>query len=194
MEQAAKPFSPLAVRPRPESGWDAFVDWYGRAILDWFRQTKLNQSEADNLVRGLMQHFAREFAKVSSEPSLRFRAWLQYAAHAAWCKLMDEWMSKNDKERASPIVAFLLSVDAHDEFLKAIDAECFSQRRREVLPIVQTRADTADWEAFYLVVLDGQTVQDAAEQMECSEIAVYASMRRVDKMLQQELQKLEENC
>jgi DNA-directed RNA polymerase specialized sigma24 family protein len=193
MERAVNQTPPV-FRPMAESTWDAFVDWYGRSILDWFRLSGLSQADADGLARELMKLLAREFAQISSEPTLRFRAWLQYAAHDVWCKLMEGRVGDGKSGRDSPVVTKLLCVDAHDAFLKAMDDECTSQRRREVLPRVQAAADEWDWEAFYLLALEGNTPTEAAEQMECSEIAVRAGAHRVHKMLQEELQKLEDAC
>jgi DNA-directed RNA polymerase specialized sigma24 family protein len=131
---------------------------------------------------------------VASEPKLKFRGWLQYAIHAAWCKLMERRVGDGGKSQNSPAVSLLLSVEAHDNFMKAMDAECTNQRRREVLPRIQTLCDPSDWEAFYFVALAGNSPAEAAEQMECSEFAVRIGMHRVDSLLQQELQKIEEAC
>jgi DNA-directed RNA polymerase specialized sigma24 family protein len=193
MESTAKQVAP-AGRPAAENSWDAFVDWYGRSILDWFRASALSTKDADVLVREIMQLLAREFAKVASEPKLKFRGWLQYAIHAAWCKLMERCVGDGGKSQNSPVVALLLSVEAHDNFMKAMDAECTIQRRREVLPRIQALADPADWEAFYFVALERNSPAEAAEQIVCSEFAVRIGMHRVDSLLQQELQKIEEAC
>jgi DNA-directed RNA polymerase specialized sigma24 family protein len=193
MEQTANQIA-QPVRPPAENSWDAFVDWYGRSILDWFRQSGLTQADADALVRGLMPHLAREFRQIAKEPTLRFRSWLQFAAHDAWCKLMDGRVADGASGKDSPAVTQLLSVEKHDAFLKAMDAECTSQRRREVLPRAQASVDAPDWEAFYLVALEGDSIGEAAEQMQCSEIAVRAGAFRVARWLRQELQKLEDAC
>ncbi len=193
METIAKQVAP-AVRPAAESSWDGFVDWYGRCILDWFRQSELPRADADALARDLMRLLAREFTPVLSEPTLRFRGWLQYAAHSAWCKLMEGRVGDSGKSKCSPVVSLLLSVDAHDSLMKALDAECSNQRRREALPRIQAAADGTDWEAFYLVALEGNSPAEAAEQMDCSEVAVRVGAHRVHAMLQQELQRLEEAC
>ncbi len=180
-------------RPASESDWGQFVDAYGRAILDWLRQTGLATAEADVLTRHLLQFMAREFGQIARERDVRFRAWLNYAAHAAWCGLMETRVDDLGGEQ-SPALALLLSVEAHDTFVAMLDAECSHQRRREVLPRVQPQAEPADWEAFYLVVLEGVPVPEVATRLNCTELAAHAALYRVGKLLRQEMQTLEEKC
>ena len=182
-----------AARPASESDWGAFVDAYGRAMLDWLRQSGLSNAESEALTRNLLQLMAREFRQVVREANFRFRAWLNYAAHAAWCRLMETQVDESGAD-PSPALALLLSVEAHDAFLKAMDAECSHQRRCEVLPRVRPQADPADWEAFYLAVLEGVGVEEVATRLRSAELAVHAAVYRVGKLLRQELHALEERC
>jgi DNA-directed RNA polymerase specialized sigma24 family protein len=191
MEPAAA--TPPAARPPAESDWGAFVDAYGRALLDWLRGRDLPRADMDWLVKHLLHGIGREFTPIIGEPSVRFRAWLQYATHTAWCKLM-EGSTGVGHGQSGPVTALLMSMEAHDALLKAMDNECNHQRRREVLPRVQPQLEPADWEAFYAVVLENQSPAEVAAQMEGSELAVHAAVHRVNCLLQAELHRLEETC
>jgi hypothetical protein len=193
MDPVATPSPPASARPPSEASWDGIVDTYGRAILDWLRQSGLSTDEADALAGDLMQGLAQEYRQVERESNLRFRAWLNYAGHAAWCRLMETRVDDLG-EQQSPTLTLLLSVEAHDEFLKMLDAECSHQRRREVLPRIPPLCDPADWEAFYLVVLEGAQPADIAGHLGRGELAVHAALYRVGKLLRQEMQVLEEKC
>src|SRR5687768_15098138 len=89
MDPVAATSPPPPARPLSESDWGAFVDAYGRATLDWLRQSGLSTTEAETLTRELMRQMRREFNQIANEPNVRFRAWLNYAGHAAWCRLME---------------------------------------------------------------------------------------------------------
>src|SRR5262245_32293012 len=156
---------PSPTRPPAESSWPAFVASYGRAILEWFRQSGLPAAETESLVRDLMQWLGREFIQVSAESALRFRPWLQYAGHLAWCKVMESRVDSTGKENATPEQNLLLSEDSHDSFLKSLEDECTHQRRCEVLPRVQAAADATDWELFYGVVLEQIPDTEVAAQV-----------------------------
>jgi len=183
---------PIATRPAAESNAGAFVEAYGFALLAWFRGGDLQRDEADALARDLLQMMVREFAVIAAEPAARFRGWLQYAGHKAWCRLMEERVESAGGSPASDGANVLLSVEAHDIFLKSLDAECWVQRRREALNRVRDRADPADWEAFSLAILDGQSPADVAEVLQGSELAVHAASFRVRRLLGEELRVIEE--
>jgi hypothetical protein len=183
---------PPPTRPPAESNWPVFAATYGRAILDWFRQAELSPPQIESLVRDLMQWFGREFPQVSAEPSLKFRPWLQYAGHAAWCRLMESRVNAVGKDNATPEQNLLLSEASHDSFLKALEAECSHQRRREVLPRVQASADPTDWEVFYGVVLEGIPESDVAAQVQGTKRSVRAAVFRVYRTLEDELKRVEE--
>lgn len=192
MEPATAPPPTGPARLTSEADWSAFVDVYGRAVLDWFRQADVSLVEADELTREVLELLAREFLQIANAPDIRFRAWLQYAGHAVWCKLMEERVGDGERP-GSNLVNLLLSVEAHDHFLKMLDTECSKQRRREALIRVQPQADPADWEAFYLTVLEGQSPVEVAAHLQASELAVRAAMFRVRRLLAQVLKELEDH-
>ncbi len=191
MEPVAATSPPSPARPLSESDWGAFVDAYGRASLDWLRQSGLSSAEAEALTRDLMSHIRREFGQIVNEPNVRFRAWLNYAGHAAWCRLMDTGVDDLGEDQ-SPTLTMLLSVEAHDAFLKMLDSECSHRRRREILPRIQPLAEPADWEAFYLAVLEDVPMAEIAARLHSTELAAHAAVYRVGKLLRQELAALEE--
>lgn len=191
MESVAESLLPLPQRPPSESEWPAFVDIYGRLILDWSRRSGLSPHEAADFTGQLLRHMAEEFVRVVPGTELRFRPWLKYAAHSAWCKLME---SQVDHAESSPssIVRLLLSVEAHDELLRLLDDECVQQRRRAILPHVRIAVDPADWEAFYLSILEGLAPFEVASRMQTSDLAVHAAIHRVGRVLHDELHRWNE--
>src|SRR5262245_48973525 len=110
--------SELPVRLRAETDWAAFVDTYGRVILNWFRQSNLPADQVHSIVREILSAVHREFSAVASEPSLKFRSWLQYAANASWCLVLENLAQPEGEAQASAMAMLLLSLEAHDRFLK----------------------------------------------------------------------------
>lgn len=176
-------------RPDCEIVWEAFVETYGRLILNWSRDAGLDEGEAAQFAEKLLALLVSDFLRVTREPELRFRAWLKFIVHSAWCRLIESEVG-NEGTSSRRIVQLLLSVPAHDELLNRLDDECVLQRRRLVLPRVRALADPEDWEAFYRVILEGQPVEEAAQEMERGELVVRAAVYRVAQRLNQELK----NC
>ncbi len=172
-------------RALSETTWSAFVDAYGRAILEWFRQTGLPTSDVHSLVRELIAQLATDFAEAVKNPEFRFRPWLQFAAHGAWCRLA-EGLGSASADDSSSHVTLLLSPEAHEAFLQALDSECSHLRRREILERIPELAHPKDWEAFARTVLDGLSPDAVATAMVSDELAVRAGAFRVYWALEQE--------
>jgi hypothetical protein len=161
-------------------------------ILEWFHLTELPPTEVHSVVRDILTSLYGEFATVSRSADLKFRSWLQFAAHAAWCQLMESRVEAGGDELAQSNLALLLSVEAHDGFLKTLDAECDRQRRGEVLHRVKPIVPQGDWEAFFRVILQNQPVTEAAHDLQCKPTAVCFALFRVQNALHSELARLEE--
>jgi DNA-directed RNA polymerase specialized sigma24 family protein len=177
-------------RPASESAWSDFVDVYGRAILEWLRQTGLSADEVQELVCDLMVRLTPGFHEMASAPMSPFREWLQYAVHRAWGELVEFRMDAGENG-ASPRLAVLLSTEAHDALLCELDAECSHRRRRLILQRLQPAVDGADWEAFSRTVLQGGTPESVATSMGCDDLAVRAAAFRVHRLLHRELGAME---
>ncbi|MFL5340239.1 MAG: hypothetical protein ACJ8F7_08800 [Gemmataceae bacterium] len=180
-------------RAPAEIDWPTFVETYGRAVLAWLHQTGLPAADVQALAREFLRGVAPEFQAVVNEPALRFRAWLQYAGHKCWCRLMEGRVEAAESDgETSPQLALLLSVESHDAFLRALDVECTHQRRRAALARVQPLADPPDWEMFDRLVLRGEPVEPVAAEFGCGELAARAAAYRVQLALQNELRAVEE--
>ena len=85
------PAAPTKSRARPlaETDWPAFIDSYGRVALAWFRQSGLPLEDLHSLLSDFLTALNREFRVVAEEPALKFRSWLQFGAHAAWCHVLE---------------------------------------------------------------------------------------------------------
>jgi DNA-directed RNA polymerase specialized sigma24 family protein len=177
-------------RPLAETDWPAFIDTYGRVALAWFRQSDLPPEQVHSVVADFLTALHREYRAVADEPALKFRSWLQFAAHAAWCHVLD---NKTEGEKdTSPKATLLVSVEAHDAFLQALDAECSRQRRAEALRRIQPDIDAADWEAFSQAVLQQKPLADVAAEFQCQDSAIRAAVYRVRMRLHAEYLRIEE--
>jgi hypothetical protein len=101
-------------------------------------------------------------------------------------------MEAGGKEKNASNLELLLTVEAHDRFLQALDAECGRQRRREVLVRVQATANEVDWEVFRRAILENKPIAEVAQGFQCKEIAVSAALYRVQRALAEEQKRVEE--
>jgi DNA-directed RNA polymerase specialized sigma24 family protein len=182
--------SQMPVRPTAETDWPSFINSYGRVTLAWFRQSGIPLNDIQSVVGDFLTALYREYLAVAAEPALKFRSWLQFAAHTAWCDVLEN--KTQGESDTSPKAALLVSTEAHDQFLNALDAECSRQRRAEALRRVQPEVDSADWEAFAQTVLQQRPLADVAAEFQCDDSAIRAALYRVRSRLRQEYLRMEE--
>lgn len=181
-----------ATRPPAETDWSAFVDAYGRAVLQWFCQSGLPDAEADSLAQDLMRLFHRDFVHANADHSGKFRTWLHIVGRAAWGELMQLKGPPDKNEAPLPAANLLRSEAALAGFLNLLDRECSHQRRRGLLPRIQSAADPTEWDIFYRVVLEGAAEAEVAAQASASTHSVRAVVFRIHRSLQEEFKRVEE--
>jgi DNA-directed RNA polymerase specialized sigma24 family protein len=184
--------TPMPARPVAETDWPAFIDSYGRVALAWFRQSGLPLQDLHSVAGDFLTALYQDFRAVAEEPALKFRPWLQFAAHAAWCDVLERKTAPEGEDESSLKAALLASVEAHDEFLRALDNECSRQRRAEAQRHVQSVAEAADWEAFSLAVLQQKPLAEVAAEFQCQDTAIRAALYRVRLRLHEEYVRMEE--
>ena len=85
----------------------------------------------------------------------------------------------------------LLSVEARNDLAARVEATF----DKELLEIAMTRAQgrvaAGTWEAFRLTALDGMAPADAAERLGVRVSQVYLAKHRVQRLLQDEIRRLE---
>lgn len=185
--------APLLERPRAECDWVTFVDTYGKVIMVWFGQAGLPPADVQACICTIFAFLRQEFTAIAQEAELRFRAWLDYAIHTSWCRTVEVLIAKQGDEAQTPLVALLLSVDAHDGLLRAVNSECSRLRRRQLLLRMQERTVGDDWPLFFAVVLEGRALDDVAREFSWPVLAVQAAVHRVHSMLEEELRAVEEH-
>lgn len=192
MELVATP-SPTPNRPESESDWNSFLDTFGRTVIHWFRQYDLSASEAMNLAREVLRVLQREFVQRAPASDTRFRQWLPTAVEHAWRHVRGQHESAAESAR-SAVATVLKSAEIHDAFLQAMDLECLHQRRRLAMSRVQDLADPAEWEAFWLNVVQQVPVAEVALLLQGPELAVHAAVFRIRRLLGEELQRIDDHC
>jgi RNA polymerase sigma-70 factor (ECF subfamily) len=85
----------------------------------------------------------------------------------------------------------LHSVAARDDFLQHLEEEATRQLLQEAMEQVRPRVQAQTWEAFRLVALEGLSGAEAAARLQMSPGGVYVARCRVQKMLQDEMARLD---
>lgn len=176
--------------PSNQAAWNEFVDQYGRHIYRWCRQWKLQDADAEDVAQEILLKLARKLRDFAYDPKSSFRGWLKTVAHHAWRDFVD------GQRRVRPIAneqiwELLQSVEAREDLIQKLE-EAFDHELLEAAKVqVRLRVAPHTWEAFQLAAIEGLPVAEVAAKVHMQVAMVYVAKSKVQKMLQEEIQKLE---
>lgn len=177
--------------PSDPSGWDEFVERYGRHIYRWCRRWKLQDADAEDLTQDILVKLTRKLRAFAYDPSLSFRGWLKTVAHHAWRDFEDSRRHAQPAAGDSEVLERILTLEAREDLAQKLD-EAFDLELLEVAKVrVRLRVAPHTWEAFRLVALEGLPVAEVAARVRLQVAMVYVAKSKVQKMLREEIGKLE---
>jgi RNA polymerase sigma factor (sigma-70 family) len=177
--------------PSDQAGWDTFVERYGRHIYRWCRQWNLQDADAEDLTQDILLKLTRSLRDFRYDASRSFRGWLRTVAHHAWLDFEDRRRRVQNGAGDSMAHQQMLSVEAREDLAEKLE-QAFDLEILEAAKLqVRLRVAPHTWEAFRLTALEGMPVTEAAERVHLQVAMVYVAKSKVQKMLQEEIRKLE---
>ena len=178
--------------PTDQAAWDVFVERYGRHIYRWCRQWHLQDADAEDVTQDILVKLARKLRDFAYDPSRSFRGWLKTLAHHAWRDFVDS------PRRAQVAAAGdnqvwerMQTLQAREDLIQKLQ-EAFDHELLEAAKVrVRLRVAPHTWEAFRLVALEALPAAEVAATVRMQVAMVYVARSKVQKMLQEEIQKLE---
>lgn len=181
----------LRQNPRDQAAWGRFVALYGPKIFGWCRHAGLQEADALDVTQGVLIRLADKMSTFVYDPGQSFRAWLKTMTRNAWT---DFWRQQRRGTRGSgdsKMLAVLETVEAREDLVKQLE-EAFDGELLEQATIrVRLRVAPRTWDAFRLTALEGLPGTQAAAQLGMKVATVYVARSEVQKMLREEIQKLE---
>lgn len=169
--------------------WSRLVELYTPLVLQWCRRWKLQEADLDDVVQELFLAVSRRIEDFKPSPGGSFRGWLRTIVSRKVC---DHWRRREVGEGGS---------DAQERF-EALAAECPPAALPEKSPeddfddegILYRRAvdlvlrdfEERTGRAFWMVVIDGRSPAEVANELGITANAVYLAKGRVLARLRQE--------
>ena len=178
--------------PSNEAAWDEFIEHYGRHIYRWCRQWGLQDADAEDVTQEILLKLARKLRDFRYDPNFSFRGWLKTVAHHAWRDFVD---SERRKRAAADDHTWerLQSIEAREDLMKRLE-EAFDYELLEAAKVqVRLRVAPHTWEAFRQMAIEGLPAADVASNVHMQVAMVYVAKSKVQKMLQEEIRKLDAN-
>jgi DNA-directed RNA polymerase specialized sigma24 family protein len=141
--------------------WDRFVRRYHPKIYGWCRSWGLQEADADDVAQDVLAKLTQKMASFRYDQSRCFRAWLKTITQRVLSDLM------------------------------ASRRRAVGSRAIPILDTVRERVAPATWDAFRLTAFEECTGAQASRLLDMPVASVFVAKHRVQKMLKDEIQKLE---
>jgi len=181
----------LRQAPANQEAWEEFVERYGRRIYGWCRAWHVQDADAKDVTQMVLLKLARKMGTFTYDPAGSFRSWLKTVTQHVLSDFLAEWKQPGGGSGDSRIGTVLDNVEARADLVQKIEAGFDQELLDEAKERVRRRVDSRTWEAFQLTALEQQRGSAVATQLKMTVAAVFKAKSRVQKMLQDEIRRLE---
>lgn len=101
------------------AAWDEFVRRYGPKVLQWRRNWRLQEADAEDVTQNVLLAVATQMRTFRHDPGRSVRAWLKTVARAAWA----DWLERQARPGRGDGRAALAEVAALDDLVKRLEEE-----------------------------------------------------------------------
>jgi RNA polymerase sigma-70 factor (ECF subfamily) len=180
----------LRQAPADQAAWAEFVDRYGRKVYGWCRHWGLQEADAQDVTQDVLVRLAEKMRGFAYDPSRSFRAWLKTLARHALSDFCDA-RGRAGAAGGSQAVELLQTVEAREDLIRKLDGEFDREVLDEAVARVRARVTPKTWRVFELTAHEGRSGAEAAAAVGMTVAAVFVAKGRVQKLLQEEVRKLE---
>lgn len=181
----------LRQNPSDVGAWNEFVRRYGRRIYLWCRNWSLQDADAQDVTQNVLLEIAKKMRSFTYDPSRSFRAWLKTLAHGAWCDFVASRRSRQPGSGDSAVHDLLQAIPAPDDFARQVEEQYDTELLEAATIQVRLRIQPQTWEIFRLLVYEEWSGAGVAALMNVNVATVYMAKSRVQKMLKEEIARLE---
>jgi RNA polymerase sigma-70 factor (ECF subfamily) len=179
----------LRRQPDNQAAWAEFVRRYGRQIYRWCRRWQLQPADAEEVTQAVLLKLAVKLRTFTYDPAKSFRAYLKALTKFAWRDFLADGRRPDAAVGGSEALRRLETAEARDDLVQHLSAEFDRELLEEAMARVQQRVEAHTWEAFRLVALEGRRAAEVAAALGIKTAAVYVIKGRVQKMIQEEVQR-----
>lgn len=171
--------------------WVEFVERYGRLIYDWCLNRRLQPADAEDVTQDVLVRMARTLKTFEYNPKLTFRGWLRRVTENALADFFRDRERRAMMKLSGSILETLKDVTARDDLVKRLGQSFDLELFERAAAMVQKRVEARRWQAWHLTAVKKIAAEDVSQQLDMKIPTVYSSRYQVQKMISEELQRLE---
>jgi RNA polymerase sigma-70 factor (ECF subfamily) len=174
-----------------EAAWGELVRRYGPLIRSWCWQWRLQEADAEDVTQDVLAKLADRMRTFTYDPSRSFRSYLKTLARYAWCDFLQAHKRPGAGSGDSEVMRALESAEAGEDLVQRLNEQFDQELLAEAQARVQKRVAPHTWEAFLLTAVEGLSGAEAAGRLGIKVATVFQARSKVQKMLQEEVARLE---
>lgn len=176
------------VQAGDSEAWQAFSDRCYQVIHGWCRWNRVNQDDADDVAQNAMLVVVKKIGVFQHNGRGSFRAWLKAIAWRCRC---DALVRTPPGQLSTLSTRYDEAVDEIGRMEQQFEALRQQDLMQQAMLLVKQRVRPLTWMAFTQTTLAGESGPAVAENLRMPLYSVYASRARVQRLIQQEVRKLE---
>jgi RNA polymerase sigma-70 factor (ECF subfamily) len=176
---------------RDPAAWQEFVRRYGRQVYEWCLRWGAQEADAEDVTQTVLLQMLERMNTFRYDPSGCFRGWLKTVAHNAWKRFLETRQRPGRGSGDSDVLDLLGTVEARDDLTARISDEFDRELLDEAMARVRLRVEAHTWEAFRLLALEGRSGAEVARQLGIKVATAFVARSRVQKMLHDEVGRLD---
>lgn len=182
----------LKDQPQDQAAWREFVRRYEPRLRQWCRHWHVQEADTRDVTQLVLLQLITKLRTFEYDATRSFRSWLKTLAHHAWYDLIARRRQMQTNLRGTKEEDPLESLAARDDLElrleEAFDLELLELAKEQV----RERVAPVTWEAFRLMSEEGLSGADAAARLDVPIQSVFKARQNVQKMLRDEIQRLDE--
>jgi RNA polymerase sigma-70 factor (ECF subfamily) len=182
----------LRQNPADAGAWQEFVQHYGPKVRGWCRRWGLQEADALDVTQDVLLKLADKMKTFTYDPARSFRGWLRTLAHHAWSDFLQARARPGQGSGDSQVLRLLGTAAARDDLARGLEEQLDRELLEEASCRVRLRVAPATWDAFRLTAVEGLSGEEAARRTGLQVGQVYVAKHRVEKLLREEVQKLDQ--
>lgn len=179
--------------PTNQAVWAEFVEHYGRKVYGWCRKWNLQEADAQDVTQNVLLKLAEKMRDFTYDPARSFRAWLKTLTRHALSDFQESRRRPGLGSGDSVVGRLLQNIEARGDLMKHLEEEFDRELLEEAMRRVQLRVAPRTWQAFWLTAVEGLSGAEAAARIPMAVAQVFVARRRVQKMLREEVARLEKS-
>lgn len=176
--------------------WNDFVDRYSPRVFEWCRKNSLQDSDAADVTQQVLLKLVTTMRTFEYDQHRgTFRGWLKTVTTNTVRDLARQWQNRNVRAAGDTVTAEQLNSistpSALDELSQKIEAQYRDELLREAESRIRVRVKTETWDAWHQTAVEQKKVVDVAAAVRMTVAEVYVAKSRVNKMMRDEVQRME---